>query len=802
MADFVAVIRRAVDGLADNSPEMRVKVYDKARGAVRRQLEAMNPRPSDDLVQRQLDKLEAAIAEVEGDHAEALPAEEFVEPFESAAPEPAPAPELPPAPEPPAPPPPAPSVPETSTNAAPAAPAIYPAEAEAVSDAGPAQEPHRPSEEAVETRPAFAPEEYPPAEPAEAAPQHWAPGTYPETYEETPAPAAHSDARYEAPMEPGPAEPAPVEPAPVEPALVEPVEPAPNEPVPVEFVPVEPRPAETAHAVDPGAEAFGPEEPHYIGMQPHEPRSDEHAAFDGQAAAAADVYAAVAEQPPAPEHPYAPEHPATAQHLPAADAAPSPAAMPATAMPWAWSDERADTGSEEISSRDVFPREQRAEEIAPASAADADAPEWTWPEDARPAEPGSEQKRAAENAWGDLEDLIGYQPKSSELGTAKASGLSEAPAATAEAPARNGQRSFRAAPRSRRISIARIGVAAAVLALVGGAGAAYWLNRDSIDRTLADLTAPVADPSGNAGATGEAGSGSTDAAGAQEVASAGTGINKFTQRLLPDGTETDEGPAAVAGEPTSEEGKSVTEQTTEVAAAGIDPATTASDTAAAPATPAGAAPATPATQPTGAQTAAAGAAAEQAPVGVSQKMFLYEERLGQSAPTAIDGTVIWSKAEESPGGDARPEPVIRAQITVPSNGLSAQLLIRRNADKSLPASHLVEIVFVLPPNFEGGSIDSVQRVAMKRTEQDRGDPLIAVPAKITEDFHMIALNDFPDAITRNADLLKNRDWIDIPITYRNGRRALLTLEKGTTGAEVFNSVLNAWAALAPPADSQ
>ena len=36
MADFVAVIRRAVDGLSDNNAEMRQKVYEKARGAVRR----------------------------------------------------------------------------------------------------------------------------------------------------------------------------------------------------------------------------------------------------------------------------------------------------------------------------------------------------------------------------------------------------------------------------------------------------------------------------------------------------------------------------------------------------------------------------------------------------------------------------------------------------------------------------------------------------------------------------------------------------------------------------------------------
>ena len=441
-------------------------------------------------------------------------------------------------------------------------------------------------------------------------------------------------------------------------------------------------------------------------------------------------------------------------------------------------------------------------------------PNGTGPRTFGPASRGPSRSDASDNAWGDLEDLIGYQPKP-DAGTTKPSGLSEAPAAgAAEAAVRSGQRSFRAEPRNRKIGLARIGVAAAVLALVGGAGTAYWLNRDTISHMLADLTAPAADPSGNAGGTNGAGAGTAatgntsdnDPAGTQ-VASADAGTDKFTQRLLPDGTETDDGPAPVAGEATAEEGKSVAEQSTEVASAGgMEAGTTAGGTAAdgapATATPTGTGTTGTPAAPSGTQTAATGAAAEQTPVGVAQKMFLYEERLGQSAPTAIDGTVAWSKAEETPGGEAKAEPVIRAQINVPGNGLTAQLTIRRNADKSLPASHLVEIVFALPSNFEGGSIDSVQRVAMKQTEQDRGDPLIAVPAKITEDFHMIALNDFPDAITRNAELLKNRDWIDIPITYRNGRRALLTLEKGTTGAEVFNSVMNAWAALGPAADSQ
>ncbi len=199
---------------------------------------------------------------------------------------------------------------------------------------------------------------------------------------------------------------------------------------------------------------------------------------------------------------------------------------------------------------------------------------------------------------------------------------------------------------------------------------------------------------------------------------------------------------------------------------------------------------------TTAQTAPPDQTTTQMPAG-AQKMFLYEERLGQTAPTAIEGGVAWSLKEEAPSEGQRPEPVIQAQISVPDRGLTALMTIKRNADSSLPASHTIEFVFSLPENFEGGSIDSVQRVAMKRTEQDRGDPLIAVPAKITDDFYMIALNDFPEAVTTNLDLLRTRNWIDIPLTYRNGRRALLTLEKGPAGSDAFDKALASWGTARP-----
>jgi hypothetical protein len=251
------------------------------------------------------------------------------------------------------------------------------------------------------------------------------------------------------------------------------------------------------------------------------------------------------------------------------------------------------------------------------------------------------------------------------------------------------------------------------------------------------------------------------------------GPQKFTQRLLPNGTETDTNAARVPVDQALKEGKSVagqTEKGKEVAE------TTTTDT-----------------KTDAASTNTAAPQDDAQPLGATQKMFLYEERLGQSSPVAVPGTVVWK--EKAGTDEGKPDPAIEASITIPPRNITALLTFKRNTDTSLPASHIIEIVFALPKNFEEGNVDSIQRVAFKQTEQDRGNPLIAVPAKITDDFHMVALNDDADARKVNLELMKTRGWIDIPITYRNGRRALITLEKGATGTAIFDKVMGEWDAL-------
>src|SRR5262245_39395744 len=69
MADFVAVLRKTIDGLADNTPALREKVYDKARTTVAAKLAAINPPPPAAVADRQKQVLEEAIRQVEASYA-------------------------------------------------------------------------------------------------------------------------------------------------------------------------------------------------------------------------------------------------------------------------------------------------------------------------------------------------------------------------------------------------------------------------------------------------------------------------------------------------------------------------------------------------------------------------------------------------------------------------------------------------------------------------------------------------------------------------------------------------------------
>jgi hypothetical protein len=360
------------------------------------------------------------------------------------------------------------------------------------------------------------------------------------------------------------------------------------------------------------------------------------------------------------------------------------------------------------------------------------------------------------------------------------------PAATAPAPESRSEprRPVIAEKSGGRRGLTGLVLGLAVLLLLAVGGYAAWTQKDALmamvsgnGETPAESAATTesSTPAETAADTEPSGEATETAALATDEPAAEDPDRKFTQRLNVDGSESNPGPAPELADASAPvEGRSVSAQTD----GGDNQAPLQAPTTTGEA----------ATDPAGEETAQAGE-----PLGVQQKMFLYEERLDQQSPAVSEGSVAWSLIDDPENGGPN-NVAIRGEINTEDGNLSALVTIKRNADKSLPASHIIEIVFALPENFSGGGIDQIQRISMKQTEQDQGNPLIAVPAKITEDFYMIALNDLTEAVQTNTQLLRTRNWIDVPVIYSNGRRALITLEKGTSGSEVFNQALDVWAA--------
>ena len=56
-------------------------------------------------------------------------------------------------------------------------------------------------------------------------------------------------------------------------------------------------------------------------------------------------------------------------------------------------------------------------------------------------------------------------------------------------------------------------------------------------------------------------------------------------------------------------------------------------------------------------------------------------------------------------------------------------------------------------------------------------PLAGLAVKVTNGYFLIGLSAVEADQQRNMQLLKERDWFDIPIVYTSGKRAILAMEK-------------------------
>jgi hypothetical protein len=177
---------------------------------------------------------------------------------------------------------------------------------------------------------------------------------------------------------------------------------------------------------------------------------------------------------------------------------------------------------------------------------------------------------------------------------------------------------------------------------------------------------------------------------------------------------------------------------------------------------------------------------------VAQRVVLYDEDPSDPKGKQYVGSVVW-RTEPVKSNDGKPDDIaVRADIDIPERKFKMTMSFRRNTDTSLPASHTAELTFVLPPDFDNGTVANVPGILMKSNEQARGTPLAGLAVKVTDGFFLIGLSNVEADRARNLQLLKERSWFDVPLVYSNQRRAIIAIEKGAPGERAFNAAFMAW----------
>jgi hypothetical protein len=187
--------------------------------------------------------------------------------------------------------------------------------------------------------------------------------------------------------------------------------------------------------------------------------------------------------------------------------------------------------------------------------------------------------------------------------------------------------------------------------------------------------------------------------------------------------------------------------------------------------------------------------------------------IAQSEPAALvdfnngdsrsAGTVAW-RTEPMKTSDGRDDLAIRADVNIPSSNLKLTMLLRRNLDPVVPASHLIDLTFIVPPDFiDGSGLGNADGIVMAPNEMSGNGFVLWGRSHRTriDGQYVEELSDRPADICYNVAALNDNAWLAV---YLNGakrkpnvfRPAIsdqsLWFRKGETGQRVFEAVFAAW----------
>ncbi len=178
-----------------------------------------------------------------------------------------------------------------------------------------------------------------------------------------------------------------------------------------------------------------------------------------------------------------------------------------------------------------------------------------------------------------------------------------------------------------------------------------------------------------------------------------------------------------------------------------------------------------------------------------EKATYYEQ--GSNGTTAgwtqLSGKALWRARLEPAGPGRKTEPVLMLDVQVPERGLEVAISVRRDTSADAAMSHLIEFQFTGSQDFPVDGISGVMGISLKNADDKSSTALAGLSVRVAPGVFLFGLSGDKDEAQRNVELLRTQSRIEIPVAFVDGRTGIIAVEKGASGQQVVEDLLNKWA---------
>jgi hypothetical protein len=154
------------------------------------------------------------------------------------------------------------------------------------------------------------------------------------------------------------------------------------------------------------------------------------------------------------------------------------------------------------------------------------------------------------------------------------------------------------------------------------------------------------------------------------------------------------------------------------------------------------------------------------------------------------GSTVWSAIPAAP--DQPATVAVKAEADIPDLKMHATMILRKNTDPSLEATHTIDLKFAFADGAPIVGFKDVGLPQMRMLDSTAAEALSSVKVKISDVYFLIALAKGEQDLARNLDLIKTHAWFDFPLLLNDDRIAKLVFQKSADGDAILQGALEAW----------